>query len=409
MIAPAMTPGNRQAKACDPTSIEAEEPAAGEQEKLLAVLGRVFGLDVRRDGDGDEAVGRLRVREDRAGVARGGVGLDHVHGPRPGRGRAGREAQDVDHLRGTVVDDVRTGTGERGRPVDTGPSFAGRPRPRSCRTSGRRRCRRSHRPGCIQPGHEGHAVRSALLGHRHDDRPARRIHERDALRGRSRDASDLGDDDPRQRPVPDGQLHVGPRLGIARAAEDDRIAAGQELRLDRAGIAADEVGQGRRDGRRVVHLGRRPDQGRSGPTGCHVHQLGQVELGGDRAGGQVHGREPVARGDHDTGPVVQCQELVHPRADARPEVGAGVSADVEAAEAHRLHIDRRDPASSKPTMSSVPVSLMASAVAPGAAIVPIELAGPQVERVDLGAGGDVQALAGPPGQVSSRRGSTTVA
>ena len=59
--------------------MEADDPDAREQQELLAVLGRVFGLEVRGDRDRDEAVGELGVGVDR--VARGVPITYTVHGP----------------------------------------------------------------------------------------------------------------------------------------------------------------------------------------------------------------------------------------------------------------------------------------------------------------------------------------
>ena len=107
-----MTPGSRHAKACEPTSIEAVSPAAAEDEELLAVVGRVLGLDVDGPGRRRQALGQAGV-----GVDRVGVGLDDVDGPAAGGApvEPGARAQDVDLLAGVVVGDPRPGRRQRMR------------------------------------------------------------------------------------------------------------------------------------------------------------------------------------------------------------------------------------------------------------------------------------------------------
>ena len=82
-MAPAMTPGNRQAKACDPDVDGGRGAGRPEQQELLAVLGRVFGFEVGGDRHRDEAVGEPGIGEHRVGVR-----LDDIDGPRAGRSDA---------------------------------------------------------------------------------------------------------------------------------------------------------------------------------------------------------------------------------------------------------------------------------------------------------------------------------
>ncbi len=81
---------------------------AVEEEELLAILGRVVGVEVGAPRGRDEA-----VRQPGVGEGRVAVRLDDVDRPRPAGGRAGREAEDVDHLAGLVVGDERAESGQR--------------------------------------------------------------------------------------------------------------------------------------------------------------------------------------------------------------------------------------------------------------------------------------------------------
>ena len=102
---PRQAPGERVRAHLD----RGDRPALVEHEELLAILRRIVRLDVGRHG------ARLEVRsQPRVGVDRVGVRLDDVDGPRTGRRLVGgrprrirRQAQDVDHLTGVVVDDLR--------------------------------------------------------------------------------------------------------------------------------------------------------------------------------------------------------------------------------------------------------------------------------------------------------------
>ena len=104
-----MTPGRRQAKACDPASIDAMVPGSVEDQDLLAIRRRVVGVEIGAPGGRREPVGQARVGEDRVAVR-----LDDVDRPRSGVGRhARRETEDVDHLAGRVIGDPCAGRRQR--------------------------------------------------------------------------------------------------------------------------------------------------------------------------------------------------------------------------------------------------------------------------------------------------------
>ena len=111
MSAPAMTPGSRQAKACEPISIEAVSPSAPNTRSSWRSSAMYCDSTSSDPGRGHEVAGQAGV-----GVDRVGVGLDDVDRPRrrrrPGRPRR-RCAQDVDLLAGVVVGDPRARAGQR--------------------------------------------------------------------------------------------------------------------------------------------------------------------------------------------------------------------------------------------------------------------------------------------------------
>ena len=88
---PGDDPGQPPGEGVRPGVDRRGRPGAVEQEQLLAIRRWVHRVEVGPPGRRHEA-----VRQPRIGVDRVAVRLDDVDGPRPGRGRARREAEDVD-------------------------------------------------------------------------------------------------------------------------------------------------------------------------------------------------------------------------------------------------------------------------------------------------------------------------
>ncbi len=266
-----------------------------EDEELLAVLGRVVGIEVGAPGGRNEAGRQPGVGEH--GVA---MGLDHVDGPRPTRRCAGRETQDVDHLAGLVVGDERAEARQRVRPQSEGALVDG-PLLRHISPDGddvvlrfgARPERRVH-PGLVQPGDAGQAVRSSVERDRRDDRGPFRVDEGDPVGGRDGDPVDRIDVDPGQRPIGDGRVERGPDVSGPRVAEGDRGPGRRRieasLELGRA-ARVEDVGQGRRDGRVVGHVVHRRCQGRPAAAG---RQVGDV-LEGESIRARRPTRDPPSR------------------------------------------------------------------------------------------------------------------
>ena len=74
MIAPAITPGSRHAKACEPMSIDYIDPEASKTSSSWRSVGRVVGVDVGRPRGRDE----VRTRRASAKTAQARVGEDRV-------------------------------------------------------------------------------------------------------------------------------------------------------------------------------------------------------------------------------------------------------------------------------------------------------------------------------------------
>ena len=289
-------------------------PVAVEDEQLLPVAGRVVG------GDVGGPRGRLETRrERRVGEDRVAVRLDDVDGPRTGRRRVDvlarrfrSEAQDVDHLAGLVVHDLRPGSRERmdalvDRPV-RGLIAADDDDVVDRRA---RRSRRHEQLRVLQAGDLGQAVGAAVEPDRRDDPGTRRIDERDPVARRGGDPGNVLDLDARQAPVGDGGLDLLPRVTGARAAEDDRGAGPRQVRLVIGGVAGEELGEDGGLRRGIVDLFDGRDQCGAVAAVGEVHEAGQVHAPDDRAGREVERVEVLARPDHDRGPVLRDVQQVH--------------------------------------------------------------------------------------------------
>ena len=365
-----------------------------EDQQLLSIGRRVVGRDVGGPGRRHEAGRQAGVGEHRVAVR-----LHDVDGPwvRVGAGRARDPAQDVDHLRGVVVDDPAGRGGERmlalvDRPLlgrvatdreDLVARAVGLPRGRV-------------QPGVVEARDHCQAVGTAIERHRRDQRHAGGIDERDAAAGGDRDARHLLDADPGQASVGDGLVQGGPDVARPGTAQDDRRARRRlrELGLVVGSSAAEDLGQGRRRRRWIRDVGHGRDQRRARAAVRQVRDARQVEGPKDAARQQVDHGEGVARcGDHG-GPIRGHQQVLDRVVDGDQRLRGRAEVDRDVAE--RRGVERGDP----------PVVVAEDQLAPDRVEGQRACARGghhrdqppvgQVVRPDLAAGGHVEPVAGLP-------------
>ena len=274
-------PGEAPGEGVRPGVDGGRRAGAVEDEELLAVLGRVVGVEVGAPRGRDEAGRELGIGEGRIAVR-----LDDIHRPRPAGRCARGEAQDVDHLTRLVVGDERSEAGQRVR-AEAGRSAVhrsvlGHVAPDRDDVVVRILLRPERRidPGLVEPIDHAEAMGSPGEHEGRDDRRTVGVDERDAVGGRDRDPFDLVDVDPRERPVGDGRVDGRPGVATPRVAEDDRRPGRRRVEpiLEFSGAAGvEDVGQARGDGRvigDVVHGG---DQRRPAAAGRQVRDGREVE------------------------------------------------------------------------------------------------------------------------------------
>ena len=171
----------------------------------------------------------------------------------------------MDHLRGAVVDDVRARARQR-VVAERDRTVLGPVAPDGDRVVLRRRRRADGRVDLrvVQAGDEGEPVGAAVLGDRLDDRAARRGPRTSRPRRSRPRPGDLGDDDARATCRRRSRVRCWRASRSRRGRRGPRVVAGEELRLDRPGVVADQVRERGRDRCRIVHLGRGPDERRAG-------------------------------------------------------------------------------------------------------------------------------------------------
>ena len=397
-----MTPGSRQAKACEPTSIDATVAGAVEdQQDLLAVVGRVVGLDVERPGDRRRSVRQPRVGEDRRCRAARRRRPSTVR--RSGR-RAGREAEDVDHLAGLVVDDhVEPGPAAGSLPL-VGRAVLGRVAADRDDVVARASCAEpvvAIQLRVVEPGDERQPVRPAVerdgrrraspLGGSMNATPSPVA---TAIRGSvvDRDAGQAC----RRRSRPRATFACRRCPGFR--GRRSRRARRRQPRLVVGGVAAEDARRRVcRDGARVGHRGRcRHDQRRAAvPPGARSAMPVETRpcRGRRRRSASMVVTGRIGRG-HDRAVVGRragARRVVHGQRSRRRAAGAAPSA--------RRSSDGRGRASrSVRRRSRRPAGCRSrrwpARWRPAPATVETSWRGSQVVGPDLGPGRDVQALAG---------------
>ena len=316
-------------------------PVRAEHEQLLSIVRGVLRLDVHHPGRRRHA-----HRESRICVHGVGVRFDHIDRPGIGRAPGGVRAptQDVDLLRGVVIGDPRARARQRVAPhrdrTLRGSVAAGGDDGvlrDVWRTAGHVQLR------IVDTQDQCQAVGATGQHDRARDLRRRRVDEDHSGVGRDGDPRQIHDREAGQTPVVDRIEDLGPGLAGARVAHHD-LAVGadgpSERRRIRGRVAIQQLGQGRRRSRRVLHERRVGDDRGAGAGRSKVGDPGQRRGPQDPTIVRVHGTDPVGRGGHDRGAILADEEVRHRMVDPRERDRR--CAWLRRTQADRREVDRRD-------------------------------------------------------------------